>query len=95
MDYAWSSKLLPVWRGIFNISQSRQLSSTIICYYSEDQQTNLNGRRSIFTECKGYANEPSGAIGVQINWLWEILIGCRLPSNELPSNLNLKNGLLR
>ena len=27
-----------------------------ICHCSEVQQTNLNGTRSIFTECKGYAN---------------------------------------
>ena len=34
-----------------------QVLKGAFCHYLEGQPTNLNGRRRIFTECKGYANE--------------------------------------
>ena len=37
--------------------QCIQVLKEAFCHYLEGQQMNLNGRRRIFTECKGYANE--------------------------------------
>ena len=35
-----------------------QVLKEAFCHYLESQQTNVNDSRRIFTECKGYANEP-------------------------------------
>ena len=37
--------------------QRIQVLKEAFCHYVEGQQTNLNCRRGIFSECKGYAND--------------------------------------
>lgn len=71
--------------------QCIQVLKESIFQYSEGQQTNINSRINIFTECKRALTQ---AIVIKINWLWQISLFSSA-TKEIPTGLNLKNGLLR